>query len=301
MAAFARSIGMQHHRPGMAHGVRIRLRQHLDVVPRRQESVDESAVEARFHAQIAVRCAPGAAQQPARGVDRAHEWRPVAHVAREYRRLRLRLTVAAHGAVGDDAAVGEHGERRIERMRRQPAGLEHVQRAAFERKARAAILHQHAGPGQHHAGAEFPVERLEVGDDETGGVGGADPNCAAGASRGLPRRGLAAIDGQSLAVEERRREIAIDGLRQAIGIRDHPVARGKGPLCRFDEPVHVVESLTVWNAHAREQREDEQRREPLRRRRRIEDGVVIERHRERLGGDGGLRHGRPRGRRRRHH
>src|SRR6266404_9007330 len=86
MAAFPPSIGMQHHRPGMAHDVRIRLRQHLDVVPSRQESVDESAIETRFHAQIAVRRSPGAPQQPARGVDRAREWRPVAHVAREYRR-----------------------------------------------------------------------------------------------------------------------------------------------------------------------------------------------------------------------
>src|SRR5215831_4577203 len=37
---------------------------------------------------------------------------------------------------------------------------------AFERKTRAPILHQHAGPRQHHAGAEFPVGRLHVGDDE---------------------------------------------------------------------------------------------------------------------------------------
>jgi hypothetical protein len=93
-----------------------------------------------------------------RGASIARERRPVAHVAREYRRLHLRLTIAAHGAVGDDAAVGEHGERRIERMWRQPAGLERVQRAAFERKARAAILHQHAGRGQHHAGTELPIE-----------------------------------------------------------------------------------------------------------------------------------------------
>src|SRR5262245_64472959 len=71
MAAFARSIRMQHHRPGMAHDVRIRFRQHLHVVTGRQQAVDERAVEARFHAQIAARRAPGAPQQPARGVDRA--------------------------------------------------------------------------------------------------------------------------------------------------------------------------------------------------------------------------------------
>ena len=242
----------------MAHEIGITLRQYFDVVARRSQALDKHIRETRFHAQIAAGRAPGAAQQPARRLDRARERHPVAHMAREHRSLRLRLAIAAHGPVGDHAAISEHRERRIEGVERQPAGLERIQGTGVERKARAPILHQHAGPGQHHAGAEFPVERLEVGDDETGGVGGADPNCAARASRGPPRRSLAAIDGQNLAVEERRREIAIDGLRQAIGIRDHPVARGKGPFRRFDEPVHVVESLTLWNAQAREQREDEQ-------------------------------------------
>src|SRR6516162_10147215 len=65
MSAFARSIRMQHHRAGMAPDVRIRLRQHFDVVPDRHQAVDERAIEARFHAQIALRRAPGAAQQPA--------------------------------------------------------------------------------------------------------------------------------------------------------------------------------------------------------------------------------------------
>src|SRR5215475_3866971 len=40
VAALARSIRMQHHRPGMAHDVRIRLRQHLHVVAGRQQAVD---------------------------------------------------------------------------------------------------------------------------------------------------------------------------------------------------------------------------------------------------------------------
>ena len=44
-------------------------------------------------------------------------------------------------------------------------GNEHG-RAAGEQKAGAAVLHQHAGARQHAAGAEFPVERLDVGDDE---------------------------------------------------------------------------------------------------------------------------------------
>ena len=38
----------------------------------------------------------------------------------------LRLAVAAHGAIGDDAAVFERGERRIERVERAAAGRERV-------------------------------------------------------------------------------------------------------------------------------------------------------------------------------
>ena len=48
MSAFARSIRMQHHRAGMAHDVRIRLRQHFDVVPDRHQAVDERAIEAQY-------------------------------------------------------------------------------------------------------------------------------------------------------------------------------------------------------------------------------------------------------------
>ena len=87
-------------------------------------------------------------------------------MAREHGGLRLRLAVAAHGAIGDDAAVLERGERRIERVERPAAGLERVERFRIEREARAAVLHQHAGRRQHAAGAELPIERLDVGDDE---------------------------------------------------------------------------------------------------------------------------------------
>jgi hypothetical protein len=50
-------------------------------------------------------------------------------MAREDSGLRLRLPVATHGAVGDDAAVIEGGKRGVERMERQAAGRERVERA----------------------------------------------------------------------------------------------------------------------------------------------------------------------------
>ena len=65
--------------------------------------------------------APGAPEHPARSVDRFAERRLEVDMAREHGGLRLRLPVAAHGAVGHDASVVEHGERRIERVERQPA------------------------------------------------------------------------------------------------------------------------------------------------------------------------------------
>src|SRR5262249_35420938 len=103
------------------------------------------------------------------------------------------------------------------------------------------------------------------------------------ASSGLPGCGLAAVDRQTLAVEERRREIPIDRMRQTIGIGDHAVAHSKRALGRFNEPVHMVEALALRDAQALEQREDDQRRKALRRQRRIEEGVVFNRHREWLG------------------
>ena len=80
--AFERAVRMQHHRAGVAHRVGIGVRQHLDVVAGRHQPVDQMAVEARFHPQVGVRRAPGAAEQPARRVERLVE----------------RLAVTAHGA-----------------------------------------------------------------------------------------------------------------------------------------------------------------------------------------------------------
>ena len=61
-----------------------------------------------------------------------------------------------------------------------------------------------------------------------------------------------------------------------LGIGDRAVAHAQRALCRLDQPVHVIETFRLLDAEPVEQREDDQRGEPLRRRRRVV---------ERAGGD----------------
>ncbi len=72
------------------------------------------------------------------------------------------------------------------------------------------------------------------------------------------RAALPAIDRKRLGVEELGIEVAIDRMRQIIGIGDHSVADAEGPLGRFDQPVDVIETLTLRDAQALEQRENDQ-------------------------------------------
>src|SRR5262249_37307105 len=122
--ALERAVGMKHDRAGMADEVGVGFRQKLDLVAGREQAVDQIAVEAGFQAQAGAERAPGAAEEPAGRVDGALERLAIAHVAGEERSLGLRLAIAAHAAVGEDAAVGELGERRVEGGERPPAGLE---------------------------------------------------------------------------------------------------------------------------------------------------------------------------------
>ena len=71
--AFERSVRMQHHRAGMAHRSGIRLRHHIDIMAGGHQPVDQVAVEAAFQHDAAVRRAPGAADEPARAVERLVE------------------------------------------------------------------------------------------------------------------------------------------------------------------------------------------------------------------------------------
>ena len=187
---------------------------------------------------------------------------PKRDVAREDRRLGLRLAIAAHGAIGHDAAIFEHGERRIERVERPAAGRKRVERLRVERKTGAAVLHHDAGRRQHAAGAELPVKRLDVGDDEPARVRRAHPDRVAFALRRRPARGLACVDLGRFGVEESWRQILIEIGSDLVGIGDDTVAHAKGALGRFDNAVDVFEAFRLRDAQTIEQREDDSEASP---------------------------------------
>jgi len=70
--------------------------------------------------------------------------------------------------------------------------------------------------------------------------------------------GLAPVDRKRFGIEEFRGEMTLDRMRQAVGIRDHALARGEGPLGCLDQAVNVIETLGLRDAQALEQREDDQ-------------------------------------------
>ena len=105
-------------------------------------------------ARLAFR-APGAAESK-RGASIASA-RPCRNgVAGEDLRLELRLAVAAHGAVGHDAAVVEGGERRVERVERPPARRQRIHRGRVERERDAAVLHADAGAPAARSPSRIP-------------------------------------------------------------------------------------------------------------------------------------------------
>ena len=114
----------------------------------------------------------------------------------------------------------------------------------IEREAGAAVLHQHAGRRQHAARAELPIERLDVGDGEAGGVGRAHPDGVALAVAAPARarlcggRSCAASTSRKAGVEETRRSLG-----DAVRIGDDAVAHAEGALGRFDQAVDVLEAL----------------------------------------------------------
>ena len=101
--------------------------------------------------------------------------------------------------------------------------------------------------------------------------------------RRRPARRLAAVDLRGLGFEEGAIEKALGRRRQAGGIGDDAVAHAKRPLGRLDQPVDVLEAFRLRDAKALEQRQDDERGEPLRRRRRVVERARLERHAQRLG------------------
>ncbi len=105
MRPFAGGVLVQHHGAGVTHDVGIVVGQNLDIVAGRRKRLEKVAVETGLHAQRRPRRAPRPPQNPARAVERFGERLAELHMAREHGALRLRLAVAAHGAIGHDAAV----------------------------------------------------------------------------------------------------------------------------------------------------------------------------------------------------
>src|SRR5690606_10384385 len=97
-------------------------------------------------------------------------------IAGEESRLRLRLALAAHGAIGKLPPVPQFGKSGAQRVRRLAAGFERIGRARVEREGAAAVLHDDPRTWQHAAGAELEIERLDIGDGEPRAVRGAEPD-----------------------------------------------------------------------------------------------------------------------------
>ncbi len=138
-----------------------------------------------------------------------------------------------------------------------------------KREAGAAVLHQHASSRQHDARTEFPIERLDVGDDQARGIRRAHPDGVALRVGRRPPGGLAHVDLAGLLVEEGGREEAIEIDGDAVGIGDDAVAHPEGALGRFHQAVDVLECFGLLHAQAVENAKDDERSQPLRRRRRV--------------------------------
>ena len=97
---------------------------------------------------------------------------------------------------------------------------------------------------QHAAGAELPVERLDVGDDEAARVGRTHPDRVAFAIGRRPARGLFWIDPLCFGVKESWRKIVIEVGLDLVGIHDDFVAHAEGTLGGFDDAVDVLETFS---------------------------------------------------------
>ena len=95
----------------------------------------------------------------------------------------------------------------------------------------------------------------------------------------IPRTGALAVDGIGLGVEPLRRQESLHVVAEG-GIGDFRIAHGEGTLGRFDQAVDVVEAFAALHPQPVEQAEDDQRGQPLGRRRRVEERAVGERQRQ---------------------
>ena len=155
-------------------------------------------------------------------------------------------------------------------------------------KLDAAVLHQHAGARQHAAGAELPIERLDVGHDEAAGVGGAHPHGV-----GFRRR---AASGAAL---RRSIFIASPAMKRGSRQRSSGCARWFGSVTTRSRmrSARLVASTRPWiwskpsasrHAQARKQGEDHQRGDALGRRVGVVDRARRQFDAQRLGERGAV-------------
>src|SRR5581483_9629020 len=95
-------------------------------------------------------------------------------------------------------------------------------------------------------------------------------------------RGFAPVDPRDVSIEEARSQEAIEIDSDPIRIGDEAIAYAEGALGRFDETVDVIEALRLAHPQALVEREDDQGRQALRRRRCVVERADAEPDAERL-------------------
>ena len=133
-------------------------------------------------------------------------------------------------------------------MEGSAAGLKRIQRFRIKRKAGAAVLHEDAGCWQDAAGAEFPIERLDVGNDETVCVRRTHPDRVTFAVGRRPARGLARIDLCCFRINKCRRQVSIEIAADLVRIGDDAVTNIERAFGHFDQTMDMLKAVRLCDA-----------------------------------------------------
>ena len=259
-------FGVLHQHAGMAEAVGIGEAALLHRVAGGIEPFQQGRLEAALEFEACGTRPPGLAEEPARRIDGCGEALAGA-VARQDLGLELRLAVAAHRAIGQDASILEAGEGRVQRVERLAARNQRIGGVPVEREGDAAVLPVDACRRQHAAGAVFPVDRLDIGDGEALAVDRAHPDRVAVAVAQRQLRRPLSVDGGRLAHQRGIAQEIVGRVIELGRIGDVAVTNGEGALRRLDQAVMVFERVELPGPEPFENAEDHQRGQPLRRRR----------------------------------
>src|SRR5665213_1684881 len=119
--------------------------------------------------------APSTAEQPARPGYRFLQIDAKPGIAREYRRLGLRLSFAPHRAISHHPPIRETRHGRIQGMKWLSSRPQRVPAICSETEAAASILPCNTGLGQNETGSEFEIGTLYRADDTAIRIGGRKP------------------------------------------------------------------------------------------------------------------------------